>query len=113
MLQDKEFQSWKVGATDRDGDPVAFNALRFATYHEAGAYAANLEGRWLACRRTEIVPSTDPVTHEVDKHGRAVALGSWEANVDAVAASRTAVDVANSRLILGSVLAAYHEEKMR
>lgn len=107
-----KFRSWKVGATDRLADPVAFNALRFATYAEAGAYAAELESRWLGCKRTEIRPSIDAPTHRAelgeDNHGRATALESAD-----LTDARTQNDLAHGRLILGDALADYRDAKMR
>lgn len=53
--------SFKAGFTDRDQDPVVFNALRFGTKPEAEAYAKALFWRWTAAKRWEIHESTDPV----------------------------------------------------
>lgn len=56
-------RSWKVGATDREADPVAFNALRFKTWKEAHLYSRDLFMRWLGCKRVEVHPSGDVATH--------------------------------------------------
>lgn len=59
--------SWAPVATDsREQDPkFTINGLRFATYQEAKQWAMDLTLRWLGCRDVSVIPTRDPVTHQV------------------------------------------------
>lgn len=41
------------------------NMLRFATVEEAETYVADLRRRWTLVTETRVVPTGDPVTHEI------------------------------------------------
>lgn len=61
--------SWKAEViADSTGEWIA-NALRFATKEEAERYVSDLEGRWMAVRKTRVVES-DEVVNERFVDGR-------------------------------------------
>lgn len=55
-------KSYKVMCTDRIGDPLVSNALRFGTQAEARAYGRDLFMQWTAMKENwEVQESADPV----------------------------------------------------
>lgn len=99
-------KSFKVGATDNLADPLAFNALRFASKDEAQNYGEDLFARWIACKRFEVVESSDPVTHVFS-----ALLGAQR--IEDVSDIPTSDRQREGMRTLGHALADYRESKMR